>query len=260
MKLRDIFTEAIKDADNLVLLYDSLLTANQRQIRPEWRDRFFKAQLVSWPKKGGLWRSKNDKVLIIGNDKAQLSHLSFSADCLSVFLRAALVLAMAAVDKVLHEAVSKNFASLAKSGELDDLVQIKLSKVYQISQAARVRKGKGGKVKSRPGHKIKAEVLARIYSDCYLSTRKLQEICAACGEKSIFAQFAVSRQRNERAQQLQDRWSQIYQRRNRIAHECNIVRKAKTGRIRFHELEPRQIKNDIIFTKRFGRFIARGLN
>jgi hypothetical protein len=57
---------------------------------------------------------------------------------------------MSAVDKILHEAISKHFAKLAKDESLDDLVDISLSKAYSIAQHARLRTGKGGKKKKRP--------------------------------------------------------------------------------------------------------------
>ena len=150
MQLIDMFNSAIADAEHLRLLYSTLLTSNQRAIRPEWANRFFRARLNAWPQQNGLWRSANANVLIVGTNAAQITHRHFQHQSLAVLLRASLVLYMSAVDKILHEAISKHFAKLAKDESLDDLVDISLSKAYSIAQHARLRTGKGGKKKKRP--------------------------------------------------------------------------------------------------------------
>ncbi|MGH7942261.1 MAG: hypothetical protein ACREDS_12135, partial [Limisphaerales bacterium] len=106
-----------------------------------------------------------------------------------LILRSALVSAMAAVDKILHEAFSKHFTSLARLGILDRFVKFKVSKAYQIALSARQPAGAGGK---RPGHDIKTEVLSEIYKDSYLATQKLQEVCGACEQNGIFSLYADS--------------------------------------------------------------------
>lgn len=181
-------------------------------------------------------------------------------DSRSVFLRAALALAMAAVDKVLHEAISKRFAYVAADGSLDKIVQIELSKAYRIAQAARVRTGKGGKVRRRPGHDIKAEVLTEIYRDSYLSARRIQEISAICGKSQIFKLYAAHLtkpgKKARSAQPLRERWSRMYTRRNQIVHECDIMRQAKPRKARFDTVDGRRFKRDIAFIKNFGQFLA----
>ena|ERR1017187_1616328 len=260
MRIRQMHDEAVRDAIRLVTLYDSLITTNKRRIRPEWANRFAAANLVPWGRRGGLWRSRNDTILIVGSGQSTLSHHTFTSESLSVFLRSALVQAMAAVDKVLHEAISKHFVSLARTGELDKMVEIDLSKVYQIAQAARVRTGRGGRVRSRPGHRIKAAVLEKIYTQTYLSLRSVDQVCAACGKKAIFSKLVTAWRSQKTANHYRERWSRLYRRRNQIAHECDIVRQAQTRLVRFHRVEPAEIKRDITFVIRFGRFLARELD
>jgi hypothetical protein len=259
MKLTDMFLQAIRHAKKLVTLHDLLLTGNERGIRKDWADSFYKAHLVNWPQKAGLWRSRNPIILIVGRADTGFSHDIFSADSHCILLRSALVLSLAAVDKILHEAISKHFVALTKNRALDDLVDLKLSKAYAIAQGARRRKGKGGKVKSRPGHKIKAEVLTQVYGDTYLSIRRLQQVAAALGKDKIFTRFSKTLNPSEQPQVLQDRWSRIYLRRNQIAHECDIVRKAKQKKTHFHSVHPQQMKDDISFAEQFGTFLAREL-
>jgi len=256
MKLTDIYSEAIKQSDALVMLYDSLLTKNSRSMRADLKKRFIAAKLVQWPQRAGLWRSKNDSLLIVGTDDSRLSHKSFGSEALSILLKSALVFALAAVDKILHEAISIHFAALAKSGEIDDLVHIELSKAYEVARSARVRRGKGGKIVPRPGHKLKEEVLKQIYSGSYLSLRYLQKICAACGKDKIFSKYSKRLNATQTAQELQKNWTRTYYRRNCIAHECDIVRKAKARNIHYHNIGVQEIKADIYFAKMFGAFLA----
>jgi hypothetical protein len=216
MKLTDVFTEAVKDAEKLIQQHDSPLATGE------------------------------------------------SIESRAVFLRAALVLMMAAVDKILHEAISNHFATLVRTEQLDKLVQIELSRAYQIAQAARKRTGKGGKVKRRPGHDIKAEVLAKIYRDSYLSIRRLNDVCAACDKNGIFSRYAEHRKKlgkkTRSPKWLQDRWSRINQRRNQIAHECDIKRQAKMRKAHFNAVDGPDFKRDITFVKNFGTFLAAELD
>lgn len=258
MRLLDIFDASIKDAEHLRVLYSTLLTTNQRAIRPEWATRFFAAKLNSWPRQDGLWRSSNANVLIVGNNAANISHQHFQHDALAVLLRASLVLYMAAVDKILHEALSKHFSTLAKNESLDELVDISISRAYAIAQNARIRTGKGGKKKKRPGHDLKAEMLSDIYKDSYLKTSNLEKVCAACGKKKIFSHYSQAHQ-PQTAQQAKMRWSRLYVHRNRIAHECDMVRKAKPRRASFHSVDSKSIMTEMDFVRDFGRFLAQQL-
>ncbi len=176
-----------------------------------------------------------------------------------VFLRSALVSAMAAVDKILHEAFSKHFTSLARLGILDRFVKFKVSKAYEIALAARIRAGAGGAKRRRPGHGIKTEVLAEIYKDSYLSNRTLQDVCAACGKNGIFTQYANNLGGNNTSEKLKNRWGRIYQKRNNIAHESDIQRKERMRKVSFNSVDAGQFKSDIQFVEDFGHFLAANL-
>jgi len=258
MQLIDVFDAAIRDAEHLRVLYSTILTTNHRAIRPEWANRFFKARLNTWPRQQGLWRSANANVLIVGTNVANVNHRQFQHESLAVLLRSSLVLYMAAVDKILHEALSKHFAILAKNESLDELVDISISRAYAIAQHARVHTGKGGKRKKRPGHALKVEMLADIYKDSYLKTSNLEKIWVACGKKQIFQLFSKAHC-GQTAQQVKDRWSRLYQYRNRIAHECDMIRKARSQMVSFHPVDSISIMNDLDFIREMGRFISRQL-
>jgi hypothetical protein len=257
MELRTIFQEAIRHSDSLVRLYNLLLTKNQRAIRPEWARRFRKAKLVNWSHGENLWRSKNDELLIIG--KGNLSHQVFSPEALSVLLMSSLAMAMAAVDKILHETISYNFSHLGKNGQLDEFASIDLSKAYEIAYSARERRGRGGRKKSRPGHKLKEEVLQQIYMNSYLSARNLQRICSLKKKKNIFDRYSKVSTAHIAARELKRYWERIYHHRNCFAHECNIIRKAKAQKVRFYKLSHKQLIEEIEFVKNFGLFLSRDL-
>jgi hypothetical protein len=168
-------------------------------------------------------------------------------------------MSMAAIDKLLHEALSKHFVAVVKRGKLDDLLTLELSKSYRIAIESRVRKGKGGKIRSRPGHKFKAAVLNKLYQVSFLSSRQLQRICAACGKERIFDKYGQTMSRRQSAKRLQERWSRLYARRNHIVHECDIMRKSRARKVHFHPSTSSELNKDIEFVKKFGLFLARVL-
>jgi len=258
MKLTDIFNKAIAPAEAMLCYYEELLTRNKRSLRPEWRKRFLDAKLVGWPQGTGIWRSfsRDKSVLILGTDASPLSHRSFEKDNLAVFLRSALVFAVAAVDKVLHESINLHFAKLAKEEFLDGLVNIAPSRAYSIAVDARVRRGRGGQIKSRPGNKIKTEVMRKIYESTYLSVRNIEAISKCFGHKNVFYAFGQTLSPKITAKEASNTWGHIYFRRNAIAHECDMIRKARMRQITYHAVSFSKIKKDIQFVKSFGQFLA----
>lgn len=259
MNLTTLFEHSFLYSDNLVKLYESLVTKNKKNARADWIDRLYKSKVIRWPRKNGIWRSSGSNILVIGNKDAQLIQSDFSSDSLLILLKTALVLAMAAVDKILHEAIIKDFVHLVKSGALDKIIELPLSDSYNIALLSRKRTGQGGKTKTRPSHLIKHLVLEKLYTKSFLATRLLEEICSSCGVSSIFKEFATEKNKKE-VDIIKKHWSSIYQKRNHIAHECDIIRKEKTKKIHFHKAEPQKLIDDIHFVEAFGIFVAEKLN
>lgn len=263
MKLLDIYKSSILQSDSLIILYDSLLSINVNKAKQNWADKIYDNKIVYWAKRDGLWRSLSDKknLLIIGNNNSVLTG-KLSADALGILLKMALVMAMATIDKILHEAISYNFSKLLQdgNGKLDKLVNISLSDSYAIAIQSRERKGKGGKIKSRPGHKFKELVLDELYKKSFLKTDQVELICSMCGKKSIFSEFSKKYENgSHKPNILRKKWSKVYERRNNIAHECDIIRKQKAKIIHLNKAKHKQMINDISFIKDFGRYLAEEL-
>jgi len=261
MNLTHIFNEGIKPAETLLCLYEELVTSNERAIRPEWENRFLATKLTSWPKTTNLWRSysKDKNILIVGTCSSRLTHKSFEQDTMTLFLHSAIVAAVAAVDKILHEALSLHFVKLAKTGKLDTLAQLPPSKVYEIATRARTRKGKGGKTKSRSGDSIKEGVIEQIYKDTYLDSRHIEKICDSFGQTNVFYKSGQTFPEKFTAKQMKTKWGRIYHIRNIIAHECGMERKLRTKKITYISLTHKQASDAIAFCKKFGSFLATAL-
>jgi len=256
MKLADMYSEACGPADRLVLLYDGLLDTSRKKVRTELRDKFYRAKLTKWPQYAGLWRSQNASIAIYGTNDSGLSQRDFTSDALVTLLKAALVLQMAAVDKVLHDAVVKRFTKLVKNEKLDDRVRINLSDSYQVAVDSQKRSGKGGRVRKRAGALLKAEVIDGLYRKPYLSLDEVIKTCTLCGKKDIFARFRASGRTTASKDSLTSRWEKLYAMRNHIAHECDIIRKTKARKVHFHERTAKELKEDIAFVKSVGEFIS----
>jgi hypothetical protein len=260
LKLLQIFGEGMRSVEELEKLYAVLATRNRRAIRSDWARRFHQAGLTKWPQKAGLWRSSGKDILVVGTDTAGVSHEDFSPEALSVLLRSGLVLSMAAVDKVLHEAVAKRFVHLVKKKRLDDLLEVKLSSAYGIAMETRVRKGKGGSIRLRPGPRFKAAVIASLYRETLLSTEKLETFASACGLERVWTVYGKSSKPVCAGATVRRRWSRLYARRNAIAHECNIVRKLKAKKIHFVAVTASELRTEIAEVRAFGQFLAESLD
>jgi hypothetical protein len=255
MKLSAIFAEGIAASDLLLAYYCSLCSPKAKKPKSTWVDKFYSSKVIYWPKKDNFWHAscRDANILLVGNAKSMIPDSSFHHDRIVVLLRSSLVMAMAAVDKILHEAISANFGKLLSSGDLDSLANIPLSDSYQI--AIKSRESKGG-VAVRPGHMFKEKVLVELYKRTFLSAQQVERVSSTCGKKSVFTEYSKSIKGAQTPQQLKDRWSELYERRNAIAHECDMVRKEKTKKIHFNSIQEKAILNDIAFIKSFGAFLA----
>lgn len=259
MKLSEVHTTALLPANKLHDLYDKLLTTNKKKIRPELARKFYDAKLNKWPQHAGLWRSENASVVIFGTDAANLDHHDFTSDALLILLKAALVMQMAAIDKILHDAILKRFTKLTKDCRLDDLAHITLSESYQVAVDSQKRSGKGGRVRKRPSARLKAEVIDDLYRKSFLSLKDLKKIAALCGKKDIFTLYRSHSKSRHSMKSLENTWVRIYANRNHIAHECDIVRKTKARKVHFNDYSATEIKRDLAFVEDFGSFLGKVL-
>jgi hypothetical protein len=214
-----------------------------------------------WPNSTNLWLQKcsNNNLIIAGNEHSSLTEDHFCHERMGTLLRAAFVFSMAAVDKILHEAILYNFSDLLRSKEIDDLVNIPLSDSYNIAIQARERRGKGGKIRSRPGHKFKEKVLIELYKKSFLSNHSLEKVCACLGKKRIFTAYSKSIGTKAKADAIRDKWIRAYERRNSIAHECDIVRKKKARKVHFNPIDEKRMPEEIKFIGDFGKFLSKEL-
>lgn len=261
MNLSTVFDEAFKHAEGLCKLYNGLSSKNTRAAKSDWIQKVHKNKIIRWPMHDGLWRSFGDSLLILGNKKqSPLSQENFQSDNLVLLLRAALVFAMAAVDKILHDAITKKFTTLVRKGSLDKLLEISISNAYDVATKSQKRRGKGGKRKTRPSHLLMDVVKDDLYRQTFLSNRKLEEICKSCGLANVFSSFGKLMTPRQIKKDVWARWQNIYQKRNHIAHECDIVRKEKAKKIHWNPTTASELLEDIDFIRKFGGFIANKLH
>lgn len=264
MELTKFFEESMVHARRLVELHDALnLDFHDKRTRSEWRDKLFRDSIVPWRKRQGVWRllSKDNNVQILGTDSSKPFQEIIKDERL-MLLQYSLVMTLAAIDKMLHQATtSKNFVELLKSGKFDNLIRnFPPSEAYGIAMDSRKRRGKGGARKVRPAVKMKEKISSKLYEMTFLGTLQLEEVCAAHGKNKIFTKYAAHIGRKG-AEPLRKRWSSIYKKRNTLVHECNILRSKKSPKImRFEVIHPEDVKKDIDFAENFGKFLAEQLN
>jgi len=260
VKLRTIWDSAIQDSIRLEKLFLGLQAQNERSIRSEFRNRIFDSKIVTWNRSEGLWRARGKDVLILGKLNGNLSHIDFSSENTQILLKSSLVAAMAAVDKILHEALIKHFATLAKSGNLDSMIDFPLSSSYSIALQSRERSGKGGKKRKRPGHLFKEEIVDILFEKTFLSQAKLTQVCSMCNLKKVFTEFSRKHAAFGAPLDIQSAWNAAYRRRNHIAHECDLKRKEKTRKVTQNRFHAPSYRKELEFIRAFGEFLSDNLH
>lgn len=153
MKPKQSFDAALQRAERLLTLYELLTNTRQRSTRSDWADKF--KEFMRWPKAERIHRIDGKNALLILRPQSGLTANEFRQAELSELLRATLVVSVSALDRYCHEVlISKLMKQIGRSPnkwskELKK-ISVPLSVVKNAIAHAKVRKGQGGRIRTRP--------------------------------------------------------------------------------------------------------------
>jgi len=112
--------DAYKDIRNrakfMLNVYDGQLNVRKRSIRADWKRGF--CRLMHWRRDIPIDRLDTSDALIILKENATLSRDDFEHERLDDFLRSALVMAVSALDRYVHERVVRKIIAAYKNADL----------------------------------------------------------------------------------------------------------------------------------------------
>ncbi len=247
MQPKAAFDITMQRVDRLLGLYHLLRNTRERRIRRDWARKFKK--LMHWAQGDKIDRVDGKGALLILRETSKFSAKEFTHDELGEFLRAALAASVSALDRYCHEVVlSRVMAQLRRSEsnwprELKKLT-LPISVTKTAVAHARVRRGRGGGVRTRPMNIVRHALQDQFHR--YLTMQNPDDIARAfnmVGIDSLWSQ--CGKRLGRKPGTLIDHLRNIVARRNQIVHEGDIRRFRRGQRLVLNEIDIRRIQRDI---------------
>lgn len=256
MKAQAGFEKAMERAEHLITLYDLLRDTRQRSIRSDWASKF--NALMHWPQGENIIRvdGKDKNSILILRESVGITRQQFAHYYLSELLRAALVTAVSALDRFMHDLVVEKSWALLRKGESEvpnEMRKIRISVVETKRALERLR----ADAKARPGHIVKKAIQDVLHRD--YTFQKPDDILKAgrmLGIEDFWGRVAEAMPGNPNKDQIIQRIRTISKRRNQIVHEADLIVKTKPKKVRVREIKRSEVVADIEWLRTFVRAVA----
>lgn len=252
MEPKEAFDATIMRAERLLHLYRLLCNTRKYKTRRDWAHNFKK--VMGWRQAEAIHRVDGTGALLVLRQTSGLTSEEFCPEELSELLRAALVTALSALDRYCHEVLVSRVIARVQRAERNwpaelKKVSIPLSSVKEAVKHAKVRKGVGGKVRTRP-----MNIVRRCLQDQFhrrLTLQKPDDIArtlSMVGVTDLWAQCAKAM--SIKVSALMRRLQQIAERRDVIAHEGDLKRVRRAGKPTLNPIEPADVRSDVEWLKK----------
>ncbi len=237
MKTYDGFAAAMDRAKHFLVLYDILRDTRRRAVRSDWAVPFKK--MMHWPDADQIVRidGKRKNSILILREALGIDRDRFTHEYLSELLRAAVVAAVSALDRYLHDLVVERSWKLLSQSEAKvprELSEVAIPVVRAKAALDRLR----GEPKGRPGHLIKQAIQDVLHRECtFQKPDDVKRAADMLGLKNFWSSVASSMPGKLTKQQVIDQLRQIAARRNQIVHEADLLRRVKAKRLTLREIK-----------------------
>lgn len=227
MEPKRAFDAALARAEHFLTLYDLLHDTRSRQVRRGWAGKF--KGLMRWPASENIVRidGKDRNSILILREALEIDRPFFTNEVLSELLRSALVAAVSALDRYLHDLVVEHSWKLLSRGQADippELMKLQLPILTTKKALKKLR----GDPKSRPGYIVKKAVQEHLHK--HYTFQKPDSVLIACrmlGVKDFWACVASEMPGTPGKEEVISALKDIATRRNQIVHEADLVLKIK---------------------------------
>jgi hypothetical protein len=229
----------------LVRLCDGLTNRRSRRIRSDWKSSF--CQLMHWPQGSDIERIDGKDAIIILREGCSLDEKDFGVEVLQELLRSALVLSVSALDRYIHERISKKIVTaLRKGGLCKEQEEFSIPAALAIQVADRVVAARRNNTAVRPANEIRNAIQEILHKRTFQSWREVEEGFKLIGVSGLGGKlqtaYAVGNMKPIYAQ-----LNRIAHNRNRIVHEADLVLHKRGGKVRMHPISSIEVRTAIDF-------------
>ncbi len=218
------FVAALERAKHLLRLYELVCDTRQRAVRADWAASFKRA--MHWPANNQIVRvdGKDRQSILVFKEECGIDREHFAHEYLSELLRSALVAAVSALDRMLHDHVVKHCWKLLSRKEDEvpkKLKALSLSALDARKALEQLRKDPA----SRPGNIIKIAIQEKLHRDYTFQTPDSVLLAShMLGIKDFWGKVATKLPGNPSKEATIKQLREITKRRNQIVHEADLIR------------------------------------
>jgi len=253
IKSIDHFNSAIKRSENLLQLFDLLADDRSRNVRKE-RAKTIK-KIMRWPQrqKIKIIESKKMQSVLIMKETTQIDYNNFGTNYIDEILRAALVSAVSALDRYIHDLIVENCIKMLNQKEENipsGLKRLKLSLIVTKNVLLRMKRNNGDENKgTRPGFVLKKAIQDELHLKPFQSAEEIKNAMSIIGIKDLWPNISKVINPPLTQEAIKTSLKRIADRRNQIVHEADLFRKTRGKKISLREIKRRNVEQNITFIK-----------
>ncbi len=251
MKAIAVFEDTISRAVHLVDLYDLLHNRRTRAIRSSWAAKA--KELLGWNASDNICRVDGEGAVLLIRDGDSWDMGHFDHAWLGELLRSALVSAVSAMDRYLHDVVADMFIRLLKKNTPKELARfsIPLETVECVLRKA-LETRKGGAA-TRPRTILKDKFRAELNQKTFQGAAQVEVALRMAGVSGSWGE--IGKKMGARAEQVRKQLNGIVARRNKIAHEGDIKHGSRPREIKLNDIVSSDVRAEIAWLEKLVRTV-----
>lgn len=257
MRPIEAFQDTATRARTFVRLHDGLINTRQRSIRADWKRSF--CTLMHWPQGSDIARVDSKDAVIVLRNGAELECDDFTRDKLEDLLRAAVTYGVSALDRYIHERVTKGFVAAYRSSKLTkQQKEFEMPVTLAIDIAKNVHAARRTNNNHRPANEIRKAVQTTLHKRPFQSWRELEYAFSLIGFKNLAKSIrdACNVQVAD-TDAMKAQLNKIVARRNQIVHEGDLSRHQRGGAVSTQEISRKWVVESLDFLDSFVAHLER---
>ncbi len=248
---KEVFDYAHERSCHFLTLYDILHNSRVRGGRSDWMVKFKK--FMHWPVSEEITRiDGNDKnSMLILRSSLGINREHFAEEYTGELLRSAIVAAISALDKYMHDIVVEKCWKLLNGPEKDVPKELASLKVPVLTAKKALDKVRAD-TSARPGSQIKLQIQEMLHREfTFQNINSIEKGAKIIGATNFWQEVAGRMPDSPTRVEVQAQLTKIARRRNKIVHEADIVRKISAIGITQNKIDKREATELVNWVKDF---------
>lgn len=206
---------------------------------------------MRWKQDSKIGRIDGKDAIVILRDGASLQESDFARDALDDLLRASLSLGVSALDRYMHERVTKSIVSSLKRDNLSKPQrEFSIPAAEAIRITEKVREARKKQVAIRPANEVRKAVQELLHKRPIQSWSDIDWAFKLIGISNVRGQLQAKLKKSN-VDDEQTHLNTIVQKRNLIVHEADLVRHERGGKLRRNPIDRKFVEESLKFLDEF---------